>query len=66
MALKGIPEEASFPIRRAIAERGTIKRKGYKGFEIMRRSVDEIETWIFRQLDEVLDRALLRLQSQRR
>jgi hypothetical protein len=40
MASKGIPLELSFPIRRAIARKGTVKRKGYKGFEVMQRTVD--------------------------
>jgi hypothetical protein len=40
MKARGIPLEASYPIRRAIAVSGTIKRKGYEGFEIMQQTVD--------------------------
>lgn len=70
MRRRGIPMEASFPIRRSIAELGTIRRKGAygqpKGFEIMRQTMDEEETRIIRDLGEAYDRALLRWQSLRR
>ena len=42
MASKGIPLEVSYVIRRAIAESGTIKKKGYKGYEIMQQTFDMV------------------------
>lgn len=57
MHLRGIPETALFPIRRAIAERGTVKRKGYKGFEIFRQVGEMTEAQVIGILDDAFVRA---------
>ena len=58
MQKRGIPLEASFVIRRAIAERGTVKRKGYKGFEIMQRTVDMAGDDFMEEMEHAFDRAV--------
>lgn len=58
MIARGIPLEFSFPIRRAIAESGTVKRKGYKGFAIMERTVDMAKDDVLDILAAGVDRAL--------
>jgi hypothetical protein len=58
MQSRGLPQELSFVIRRAIAQRGTVKRKGYKGFEIMERTLDMVRDDVLDELDYALQRAL--------
>jgi hypothetical protein len=54
----GIPRRASFVIRRAIGEDGTIKRKGGKGFEIMAQTDDSVREDVLDELDHALTRAI--------
>lgn len=58
MQSRGLPRELSFVIRRAIAQRGTVKRKGYRGFEIMERTVDMMRDDVMDELDYALTRAI--------
>ena len=62
MTAKGIPLELSFPIRRAIAQRGTVKRKGYKGFEIMQRTVDMAGDDALDEIEYGFNRAMRAMQ----
>lgn len=58
MAFRGIPDEALFPIMRAIARRGTVARKGYKGFAIFDKVYRRVGDRAFRILDAAFDRAM--------
>lgn len=62
MRAKGIPEEASFPIRRHIHKMGTIKRAGArgsrKGLKIFEQAGDLTEDEVYELMEAAFDRAL--------
>jgi hypothetical protein len=62
MESKGIPLELSFPIRRAIAQSGTIKRKGYQGFEVMQRTVEMVGDDALEEIQDGFIRGVRALQ----
>lgn len=54
MAFKGIPPDREFVIRRAIGRKGTVKRKGYKGFEVMDKTYARASRDVFEEFDYAL------------
>lgn len=55
---KGLDPKLSFVIRRAIARSGTIKRKGYRGFEILAQIEQKDRDAVFGILDRYLGKAI--------
>lgn len=62
MGKRGIPIEASYPIRRAIAERGTVARKSYGGFEVMAQAVDMVSEEVLDEIEYGYDRVMRSMQ----
>lgn len=58
MERRGIPMELSFVIRRAIARHGTVKRKGYQGFEILEQVATQDREQVLAILDRYLGEAI--------
>ena len=58
MALRGIPQDREFIIRRAIGRRGTIKRKSYGGYEILDKTNQRARADVFEEFDLALNRAI--------
>lgn len=63
MDSKGIDRKASYVIRRAIGERGTIKKKGGgKGYEIMQRTIDMVGDDFMEEMEYAFERGVRALQ----
>ncbi len=58
MRIKGIPQEAFWPIRKAIANNGTIKRTNYDGLRIYDKVIARASDKILLEMSEVLEIAI--------
>lgn len=58
MSFRGIPTDREYLIRRAIGRKGTIKRKSYGGFEVLRKTDERARRDVFEEFDLALNRAM--------